>query len=153
MNKKKACLIFTAQTKQHVEKTASEIANKGYAVCSVQADTEVAVAAKLGNSDLPVEILNCIRDADLCVVILPEDPAHDGAIDACAAQSNQLATAIICLVDGVRSEIPANIDDQARSCLRVGSSNLSAAIDGAEIWENSDGTAAPDRKIRHQQCQ
>ena len=152
-DERRACLIYVTAMAGVRGAVRAELEADGYAVCEVKAELEAALAAQAGASDLPPDLTVCIAQADVCVFLLPEAVEGDGLLGAAAALSQRLGKRMVGVVAGGRDRYPAALDDGAQAVVRQGSSQLRAAVGGAEVWEGPGGSPVPDRIIRHVRCQ
>lgn len=148
----KACIIYVKSTQAEVTPTKQRLMEVGYAVCESLASIDEANAAQLGAADLPRKISECIANADLCIFLLPENESDDGCIGGAASMSSRLGKRMVGIVAGDRA-VYGDYFDSSGSMLRVGSTRISSAIAGENVWEEVGGKIAPERKIKHLPCQ
>jgi hypothetical protein len=152
--KKTACIIYVDATANMRGAVRKKLQDEGFEVREVKASIDDASAAQAGNDTaLPPELKRCIEEADLCVFLLPEAKSKDGLINAAAGLANALNKRAVGIVSGKREDYPVNLDDRAAAMVREGSSRISDAFKGKEIWEKTDGSATADRPIKHIKCQ
>jgi hypothetical protein len=150
---RRACLVYVAATQGNRAQVRAELEQAGFAVCEVLAAVDDARAAQAGAGDLPPALAACLRDAQLCVFLLPEDEKADGLIGAAAAEAQAGGKRIIGVVAGARERYPEALDDFARAMVRVGSGRLGEAVSGVEVWEAPGGGPIAKRDARNVKCQ
>jgi hypothetical protein len=150
---KHACLVYVSATERLRGLVRSRLQAMGYSVCEVRAELDHALAAQAGSADLPVELVDCLTNSDLCIFLLPEVATADGLIGIAAGLAGGLDKLMVCVVAGNRADYPQSVDDHAQAVVREGSDRLDDAICGTEIREAPDRSPAPDRKIDHIRCQ
>lgn len=150
---KRACLVYVAATAAHRGPVKARLETNGYSVCEVEAPLEDALAAREGFADLPADLVDCISNSEVCVFLLPEDSANDGALDDAAGLANRLKKRIVGVVAGARDLYPQSFDDHAKSMVRDDSDRLDDAICGSEVWERPDRSPVGPRTITHIRCQ
>ncbi|MGQ3263459.1 hypothetical protein [Phenylobacterium sp.] len=144
-------MIYVEATSESRAEIVAQLQTKGYAVCEVLA--AVAPMSLLEEENLPPEMAECILGADICILLLPEDPKNDGMIGRCAAAVDQAGHPMVCVVAGARSEYPEAIDDHSQSLVRAGSTRFDAALDGVEMWEEPSGELRKERPFTTVKCQ
>jgi hypothetical protein len=152
-DEKRACLIYVTATADDRGPTRASLEGAGYVVCEVRAELDDALLAQAGEGDLPESLSECIAQSDICVFLLPADQGNDGALSGAASLAQRAGKRMVGIVAGARDHYPEALEDCADAMVRQGSEQLSAAIDGREIWERPDGSPAPAREIRHVRCQ
>ena len=150
---KRACLVFVTATASKRGPVKARLEEDGYSVCEVKAELEYALAARAGESELPIALVECISGSDLCVFLLPEDQADDALVGGAATLANKLQKRVVGVVAGARAVYPESFDDHAASMVREDSVRLHDAICGSEIWERPNGSLIGDRPIKHVRCQ
>lgn len=150
---KKACLVYVTATRGSRAAVRAELEQAGFEVCEVLAEVDDARAAQAGTGDLPPALAACLRDAQLCVFLLPEDEAADGLIGAAAAEAQAGGKRMIGVVAGARNRYPEALDDFAGAMVRLGSGRLGEAVGGGEVWEAPGGGPIPKRDARNVKCQ
>jgi hypothetical protein len=149
-----ACIVYVHATANLRGPIKKRLEAEGYEVREIKASIDDALAAQAGvDVALPAELTRLIEESDLCVFLLPEVGGDDGFIDAVAGLANKLNKPVIGVVAGKRENYPPNLDDCAKAMVREGSSRISDALKGQEIWEKPDGSIPPDRTIKHIKCQ
>ena len=149
----RACLVYVAATQNNRAPVRAELEDARFEVCEVMAEIEDARGAQAGTKDLPPTLAACLRQAQLCVFLLPEDEKADGLIGAAAAEAQACDKRTIGVVAGARERYPEALDDLAQAMVRVGSGKLSEAVRGEEIWEAPGGGPTPKRDARNVKCQ
>jgi len=149
----RACLVYVSSTAAMREIARQKLSDAGYVVCEVEAALADAAAAQVGESSLPPELEDCIRNSQVCVFLLPENLAEDAGIANAASYADAKGKPIICVVAGARIDYPQVFDDNAESLIRSESPRLADAIGGEPVWEGPDGKRSPSREIKRVRCQ
>jgi len=150
---KRACLIYVTATENERDVVREQLAAAGYVVCEVRAELDNELEAKAAQEKLRDEIMACVAEADVCVVLIPQEEDADGEIGVAAGYADHHQKRLIGVVAGDRASYPEVLEDFAPSMVRVGSDRFSEILAGADIWEAPDRTIITDRKIRHVRCQ
>lgn len=148
----KACVIYVKATEQELDPVRAKLEEAGYSVCAVEAALRDAVAAQAGETAIPEALAECIRDADLCVFLLPEMASDDACVGAGAGLASQLGKRIVGIVAGARADYPHDFET-AGGMIRQNSERIEQVIRGEDIWENPDRSVIKDRVIKHVRCQ
>lgn len=153
MAHQQACLVYVAATAEKRDAVRTQLEEAGYAVCEVKADLEEALAGQAGETALSEGLKECIESSDVCVFLLPEDPASDGIMGAAAGAADSCGKPVIGVIAGSRSAYPEEFQDTAHSMVREDSPSFSKAIGGEEIWERPDRTRITERTFKTVKCQ
>jgi len=148
---KTACVIYVASTSAELSSVKRSLEDEGYKVTLLLVSVDVAQHIKDNDGEIPPKIRAYIEQADLCVFLLPEDPAEDSGIQGIGGLAGQIGTRIVGLVAGTRTMYPVEFE-LAGSMIRVSSPRLRSVIQGENIWEDIDNSPS-NRSIDHQRCQ
>ena len=149
---KTACVIYVASTKVELDPVKQNLEREGYKVTPLLVSADVAQYIKDNDGQVPPKIRECIEQADLCIFLLPEEPAEDSGIQGAAGLAGEMGKRVVGLVDGYRAIYPTEFE-LAGSMIRLSSPRLKSVIQGENIWEEADKSPAKDRDIDHQRCQ
>lgn len=153
MAHQQACLVYVAATAEKRDAVRVQLKEAGYTVCEVKADLEEALASQAGQTALSDGLKECIESSDVCVFLLPEDPASDGLMGAAAGAADSCGKPVVGVIEGRRSTYPEEFQDTAHSMVREGSPSFPKAIGGEEIWERADRTRVTERPFKTVKCQ
>lgn len=149
---KTACVIYVASTSVELATVKQSLERESYKVRSLLVSADVAQYIRDNDGQVPPKVRECIEQADLCIFLLPEDPAEDSGLHGAAGLAGQMGKRVVGLVAGSRAIYPAEFE-LAGSMVRFSSPRLRSVIQGENIWEEADTSPAKDRDIDHQRCQ
>lgn len=149
---KTACVIYVAVTKAELSPVKKSLESEGYKVTCLLVSADVAQYIKDNDGKVPPEIRENIEQADLCIFLLPEDPAEDSGMQGAVGLAGQMGKRVVGLVAGSRDIYPTEFE-LAGSMIRLSSPRLKSVIQGENIWEEADESPTKDRSIDHQRCQ
>lgn len=150
MPKAKACVVFTVGLDRKVPSISEKLANEGYDVCTASAEQEVVEAAKAGSLDIPDAVKNCIDNAAICVFLIPQENSE--GLSNAAGYAGRTGKKIVAVLENLNT-LPQIFDDLASAVVGLGSSQLTKAIQGEQIWESPAGSSDGPRNIRRVRCQ
>lgn len=147
-----ACVVYVASTKVELAPVKQNLESEGYKVTSLLVSADIAQYIKDNQGQVPPKIREYIEQADLCIFLLPEEPAEDSGMQGAAGLASQIGKRVVGLVAGSRTIYPTEFD-LAGSMIRLSSPRLKSVIQGENIWEEADKSPAKERDINHQRCQ
>lgn len=151
IDRPKACIVYVPETAATVATVRAELETQGFTVCDAEAVGDLA--GTLQEEQLPQPVVDCMKGAELCVFLLPENVADDGLIGLSAAMVGSAEIRTIGVYAGGRTSFPEALDERAESIIRVEGPNLPEAISGVPIWEKPDGQRVAEREIIRVRCQ
>lgn len=148
---RKALIIYVEATASNRAALVERLRAGGFTVHDVLVSDADAKDLQAGQGHQPLRAL--IKEADLCIFLLPEDGAGDGGLAGAATEASGCNKPIVAILQGARESVPEVFEDCAAAVIRETSDQLDSVIAGEEVWETREGKPRPDRVITHVKCQ
>ncbi len=149
----KACVIFTSAKEAEADEVMGRLKAEGYEVCAARVPAEIAKAAKDENSSPPAEVAECLDGAEVCVILVDEDPTVSSGMGGFGGSASDGGCRVV-TVGGDPENLPSELDDIIDG--HVPSPDSPELIDvaaGRPERIKPDNTSAPKRDEDRVKCQ
>lgn len=151
MANKLACIVYLSTFAGSVDAVEQHLQALGYDVHSFEVTKDRANTVVAGElSSLPTELRKCLKDAELCILLIGEDAECLGPI---GGLGSDLGCRMV-TIGGDPDDVPTDIDDIADGHIPdIEQPEADEVLGGERIRIKPDGEAAPERKPKRQKCQ
>lgn len=148
----KACIVHLARLKAEADAVAGKLAADGYTPCIEEVDATLADAILNDATVIPQNITDCIKDADICVLLLGQDETDEamGAIGGVAADGG---CRVVAISDQVANDIAENVDVFVDAIIPCDLDDIIDIVKGKDRWPADSEGKEVKRNIRRVKCQ
>lgn len=148
----KACIVYIASLKIEAATVATKLDAEGYTYCLEEVDAAVADAILNDITAIPQRILDCLKDANCCVLLLGQNET-DEAMGAIGGVASDSGCRVVAISDQVADDMARNVDAFVDAVASYDLDDILDIVKGKDRWPADRGGNAVKREIRRVKCQ
>ncbi len=147
----KACIIYLTSLKVEADAVAAKLATEGYTCCLEEVEAAVADAILNDVTAIPPRILDCLKDADCCILLLGQDET-DEAMGAIGGVASDGGCRVVAVSDQVADDLAKNVDVFVDAVVSCDLDDIMDIVKGKDRWPSDAEGKAVKREIRRVKC-